>query len=55
MYFDACHQDVRERELEVCCCGSYMKEHGWYDGHSPVSSWDYARDCYVRDSVKGMR
>ena len=47
MYFEACNQDFRAEQESVCCCGSDMNAHGWWDGHSPVSSWDWALTCYL--------
>ncbi len=52
----ALHAALRKRvaatQLEVeqchakstCCCGSYMKQHSAYDGHTPVAMYDYAFD-----------
>lgn len=33
-------------EREVCHCGSYVDEHGYGDGHSPVSMG--CQDCMER-------
>ena len=34
--FEICSSCGREVDEEVCWCGDYMKDHGGYEGHSPV-------------------
>lgn len=45
LWFDWTHRHV---DRDVCCCGSSMSEHGWWDNHSPVEAYSYYRDLYVR-------
>lgn len=54
MYFDACNQDFRAEQESVCCCGDDMERHAdpMWCGHSPVSSWDWAKHCYMKEAMK---
>lgn len=34
---------------ELCCCGNSIADHGYIDGHGPVSMLDHHVDCRVKE------
>lgn len=36
-------------DKNTCMCGSMVDSHGWDDGHSPVSMYDYALDNALKE------
>lgn len=49
---DPWFRDDPEGWADVCCCGSYVKNHGWNDGHNPVSMRDHAMTSEVNRIVE---
>lgn len=39
----------------VCCCGSDVKNHGFWDGHYPVDSGEYWFSDFVKEVEKELK
>lgn len=46
---DQCHAKA------TCMCGSYVKDHGYGDGHGPASMYDYALDNALQRATAAER
>lgn len=41
--------------FDLCCCGSPIANHGYFDGHGPVSMLDHHIECRVADRTASLK
>lgn len=51
-WFDWINRQWKEEQQSLCMCGDYIDHDAWDAGHSPVESWGYVRDQYVREGER---